>query len=171
MRTIPNARTWHPDGWQDGVKLDVDAHGHIIAGRHGGTTDQRVLPALGDHEIGDNPWPNGSFELAAVPTFKKAWADTFTRTGAGGHRSIPRILHSGSGAHIMIVSSMAEDGAEATIDRATTAKSNAAKPATHSSGKRLPHAADIVIGCAGGGSNFAGLSFPFAADKLTGKQR
>jgi tryptophan synthase beta chain len=32
-------------------------------------------------------------------------------------------------------------------------------------------AADIVIGCAGGGSNFAGLSFPFAADKLTGKNR
>lgn len=26
--------------------------------------------------------------------------------------------------------------------------------------------ADIVIGCAGGGSNFAGLSFPFVADKL-----
>src|ERR687891_275487 len=31
--------------------------------------------------------------------------------------------------------------------------------------------ADIVIGCAGGGSNFAGLSFPFAADKLTGKNK
>jgi tryptophan synthase beta chain len=31
--------------------------------------------------------------------------------------------------------------------------------------------ADIVIGCAGGGSNFAGLSFPFAADKLTGKSK
>jgi tryptophan synthase beta chain len=31
--------------------------------------------------------------------------------------------------------------------------------------------ADIVIGCAGGGSNFAGLSFPFAADKLTGKTK
>jgi tryptophan synthase beta chain len=28
--------------------------------------------------------------------------------------------------------------------------------------------ADIVIGCAGGGSNFAGLAFPFAADKLQG---
>src|SRR5262250_1535618 len=28
--------------------------------------------------------------------------------------------------------------------------------------------ADIVIGCAGGGSNFAELSFPFAADKLHG---
>src|SRR5438128_7686066 len=31
--------------------------------------------------------------------------------------------------------------------------------------------ADIVIACAGGGSNFAGLTFPFAADKLTGKKR
>src|SRR5262245_35426868 len=31
--------------------------------------------------------------------------------------------------------------------------------------------ADIVIGCAGGGSNFSGLSFPFAADKLTGKKK
>jgi tryptophan synthase beta chain len=31
--------------------------------------------------------------------------------------------------------------------------------------------ADIVIACAGGGSNFAGLSFPFAADKLSGKKK
>jgi len=29
---------------------------------------------------------------------------------------------------------------------------------------------DVVIGCAGGGSNFAGLSFPFVADKIAGKQ-
>jgi len=29
---------------------------------------------------------------------------------------------------------------------------------------------DIVIGCAGGGSNFAGLAFPFAADKLRGER-
>jgi tryptophan synthase beta chain len=27
---------------------------------------------------------------------------------------------------------------------------------------------DVVIGCAGGGSNFAGLSFPFTADKING---
>src|SRR5207253_8667848 len=27
--------------------------------------------------------------------------------------------------------------------------------------------ADVLVGCVGGGSNFAGLSFPFAADKLT----
>ncbi|MFH1380050.1 MAG: TrpB-like pyridoxal phosphate-dependent enzyme [bacterium] len=30
---------------------------------------------------------------------------------------------------------------------------------------------DIIIGCVGGGSNFAGLSFPFIGDKLTGKRK
>jgi tryptophan synthase beta chain len=29
---------------------------------------------------------------------------------------------------------------------------------------------DVVIGCVGGGSNFAGLSFPFLADKIAGAQ-
>ncbi len=29
---------------------------------------------------------------------------------------------------------------------------------------------DIVIGCAGGGSNFAGISFPFVRDKIAGKK-
>src|SRR5690606_21520319 len=30
--------------------------------------------------------------------------------------------------------------------------------------------ADLVIGCAGGGSNFAGLAFPFLREKLAGNQ-
>jgi tryptophan synthase beta chain len=29
---------------------------------------------------------------------------------------------------------------------------------------------DVVIGCAGGGSNFAGIAFPFAADKINGEE-
>jgi len=29
---------------------------------------------------------------------------------------------------------------------------------------------DVVIGCAGGGSNFAGASFPFIADKIAGSR-
>src|SRR5205807_8866600 len=29
---------------------------------------------------------------------------------------------------------------------------------------------DVVIGCVGGGSNFAGLSYPFIADKLSGER-
>ncbi|MBI2553638.1 MAG: TrpB-like pyridoxal phosphate-dependent enzyme [Candidatus Rokubacteria bacterium] len=31
--------------------------------------------------------------------------------------------------------------------------------------------ADILVGCIGGGSNFSGFSFPFAADKLAGKKK
>jgi tryptophan synthase beta chain len=31
--------------------------------------------------------------------------------------------------------------------------------------------ADVVVGCIGGGSNFAGFSFPFIADKLSGKKK
>ena len=42
-----------------------------------------------------------------------------------------------------------------------------AKKQLQMAGERLP---DIVIGCAGGGSNFAGLAFPFTADKIHGAQ-
>ncbi|HSL50427.1 MAG TPA: TrpB-like pyridoxal phosphate-dependent enzyme [Candidatus Deferrimicrobiaceae bacterium] len=31
--------------------------------------------------------------------------------------------------------------------------------------------ADVVVGCIGGGSNFAGFAFPFVADRLTGKNK
>ncbi|MDD4813391.1 MAG: TrpB-like pyridoxal phosphate-dependent enzyme [Bacteroidales bacterium] len=40
-----------------------------------------------------------------------------------------------------------------------------AKKQLEKAGEKLP---DIVIGCAGGGSNFAGLSFPFTYDKIHG---
>jgi tryptophan synthase beta chain len=30
---------------------------------------------------------------------------------------------------------------------------------------------DVVVGCIGGGSNFAGFSYPFVGDKLTGKAK
>lgn len=40
-----------------------------------------------------------------------------------------------------------------------------AKKQLKKAGEKLP---DIVIGCAGGGSNFAGLSFPFVAEKIQG---
>jgi len=36
--------------------------------------------------------------------------------------------------------------------------------------KRIGEYPDVVIGCAGGGSNFAGLSFPFVCDKIAGKE-
>ena len=36
--------------------------------------------------------------------------------------------------------------------------------------KALGDYPDVVIGCAGGGSNFAGAAFPFLADKIAGKE-
>ncbi|MFB3892317.1 MAG: TrpB-like pyridoxal phosphate-dependent enzyme [Phycisphaerae bacterium] len=35
--------------------------------------------------------------------------------------------------------------------------------------KKIGEKADVLIGCAGGGSNFAGLAFPFVPDKLAGQ--
>ncbi len=40
-----------------------------------------------------------------------------------------------------------------------------AKKQLEAAGEKLP---DVVIGCAGGGSNFAGLAFPFTLDKING---
>ncbi len=36
--------------------------------------------------------------------------------------------------------------------------------------KLVDETPDVVVGCVGGGSNFAGLSFPFVKDKLSGKK-
>jgi tryptophan synthase beta chain len=36
--------------------------------------------------------------------------------------------------------------------------------------EKLGEYPDVVIGCVGGGSNFAGMAFPFAKDKLEGKE-
>ena len=37
--------------------------------------------------------------------------------------------------------------------------------------ERADDEADVVVGCIGGGSNFAGFSFPFVGDKLSGKNK
>src|SRR5499433_4408158 len=37
--------------------------------------------------------------------------------------------------------------------------------------ERADAEADVIVGCIGGGSNFAGFSFPFAGEKLTGKNK
>jgi tryptophan synthase beta chain len=42
-----------------------------------------------------------------------------------------------------------------------------AKKQLEKAGEKLP---DVVIGCAGGGSNFAGLAFPFMQEKINGAQ-
>lgn len=45
-----------------------------------------VLPAVGDHDIGDNPWPAGSFKARAVATYRRAFARQFTLDASGVSR-------------------------------------------------------------------------------------
>lgn len=42
----------------------------------------RVYPAVGDHEIGDNPWGSRTFKYRAMPVFKAVWAKHFTDSGS-----------------------------------------------------------------------------------------
>ena len=44
--------------------------------------DLPVFPAVGDHEIGDNPWPARRFKYRAMPVFKSVWAKHFTDSGS-----------------------------------------------------------------------------------------
>lgn len=56
--------------------------GMIDAFRKGGYN--RLLMAVGDHEVGDNPWPSGSTISYMQPVFRKVFADAFNRDPDGG---------------------------------------------------------------------------------------
>lgn len=45
----------------------------------------KVYPAVGDHDVGDNNWPEGSEKARLVPTFKQAFARHFTRNANGDY--------------------------------------------------------------------------------------
>jgi tryptophan synthase beta chain len=49
------------------------------------------------------------------------------------------------------------------------ASSDCHRPRSQKADGHGQRVSDIIIGCAGGGSNFAGLAFPFVYDKINGK--
>ena len=51
----------------------------------------------------------------------------------------------------------------------STRRSSGSRPRSSSRRSAIKNP-DVVIGCAGGGSNFAGLAFPFVADKINGAE-
>jgi hypothetical protein len=85
---------WGVDYDQTGIFGPVDTYEHKLqALRNAGALyyqqwkdrfAQRgltVYPAVGDHEVGDNPWPSGWFKTRAFATFKETWARHFTASG------------------------------------------------------------------------------------------
>lgn len=59
---------WRRYWWKNGLELET------------------VYPAIGDHEIGDNPWTPGWFKYKAIRTFKDIWARNFTTEWDTGWR-------------------------------------------------------------------------------------
>jgi len=92
MRTIPNARTWHPDGWKDGTRLDVGAQGRIVRDSYGGTTQQRVLPGIANlHSHAFQRAMAGMAERQTHPADSFwTWRETMYRFAA---RFTPESLH------------------------------------------------------------------------------
>ena len=85
---------WGVDYDQTGIFGPVDTYEHKLealrnAGAlyYGQWKDRfarrglEVYPTVGDHEIGDNPWPKGWFKTRAVGTYKDTWAHHFTADG------------------------------------------------------------------------------------------
>ena len=85
---------WGVDYDQTGIFGPVDTYEHKLeALRNAGALyygqwkdrfAQRgltVYPAVGDHEVGDNPWPIGWFKTRAFGTYKDTWARHFTASG------------------------------------------------------------------------------------------
>ena len=85
---------WGVDYDQTGIFGPVDTYEHKLealrnAGAlyYGQWKDRfaqrglRVYPAVGDHEVGDNPWPIGWFKTRAFGTYKDTWARHFTADG------------------------------------------------------------------------------------------
>ncbi|MBK1875862.1 LamG domain-containing protein [Pelagicoccus mobilis] len=56
--------------------------GMIDSFRKGGYS--KLIMAVGDHEMGDNPWPQGSAVARCQPQFREAFANAFNRSRDGG---------------------------------------------------------------------------------------
>lgn len=92
LRTIPNARIWYPDGWHDGVKLKLDAHGGVERGGYGGSTLQRVVPGIAN--LHSHAFQRAMAGMAERQTHPEdsfwTWRETMYRFAS---RFTPEILH------------------------------------------------------------------------------
>ncbi len=97
--------------------------------------------AAGRHILETMPDTPGSLGIAISEAIEQAVTDTTGKT----RYSLGSVLN-----HVMLHQSIIGLEAKAQLKKI---------------GEKLP---DVVIGCAGGGSNFAGLAFPFTQDKING---
>ena len=98
---------------------------------------------VGRQILGEMPDTPGSLGIAISEAIEAAVTDKSGKT----RYSLGSVLN-----HVMLHQTIIGQEAQAQLKKAGEKK------------------ADVIIGCAGGGSNLAGLSFPFVADKINGAE-
>ncbi len=128
------------DIWQVGASYDQKPYRRIMMETFGGTVHRSpsLLTAAGRAELERNPDHPGSLGLAISEAVEVAAQDPGVKYALGS------VLN-----HVLLHQTII--GEEALLQFAKIGE----KP-------------DLIVGCTGGGSNFAGLSFPFLREKMAG---
>ncbi|MEX0321760.1 MAG: LamG-like jellyroll fold domain-containing protein [Puniceicoccaceae bacterium] len=87
--------TFRPGGKAEDIILEAGAlcyGGMIDSFRKAGYP--KILMAIGDHELGDNPWPVNSVKARTQPQFRQAFAREFNLSGDGGRFRYPEKIGS-----------------------------------------------------------------------------
>ncbi len=122
--------------------------------------DQKPLPKLMMQTWGATCIPSPSMETAAGRAILEQFPDTPGSLGIAISEAIEAAVTDPTGQTKYSLGSVLNH-----VMLHQTIIGLEAKKQLEKVNERLP---DIVIGCAGGGSNFAGLSFPFVLDKING---
>jgi hypothetical protein len=83
LRDGDNLQVFGPLRTLDDKRLVIQRAGELYYGQWKQRFAERRLAvhaALGDHEIGDNPWHPGTAKHELFPAFRDAWVTAFTRT-------------------------------------------------------------------------------------------
>ncbi len=127
--------------WQVGASYDQKPYRRMMIETFGATVHRSpsALTAAGRSYLAQDPNHPGSLGIAISEAVEMAVQDPHTKYGLGS------VLN-----HVMLHQTII--GEEALLQLA-----------------KAGDQPDVLIGCTGGGSNFAGLSFPFMREKLQGK--
>ena len=128
--------------WQVGASYDQKPYRRLMMETFGATVHRSPsdLTESGRKYLAENPHHTGSLGIAISEAVEVAAQDPEIRYSLGS------VLN-----HVLLHQTVI--GEEALLQLAKAGES----------------APDVIVGCTGGGSNFAGLSFPFLREKLAGK--
>jgi tryptophan synthase beta chain len=127
--------------WQVGASYDQKPYRRLMIETFGGTVHRSPseLTEAGRRFLAENPHHTGSLGIAISEAVEVAAQDPEIRYALGS------VLN-----HVLLHQTII--GEEALLQLA-----------------KVGDTPDLIVGCTGGGSNFAGLSFPFLREKLAGR--